>query len=137
MSLGRHPCTDSDRARLISTFLLRLTKDDQKKSQLLKILKDAGVQDVSPDRELLRRFDARGFHRDVVQHCRILFGQGHFFHAVFEAAKVYNKGVREKAQSTKDGEALMLAVWGPDTGVLKVTACKTETDKNVQDGIKF
>lgn len=26
---------------------------------------------------------------------------------------------------------------GADTGVLKVTPCKSETDKNVQDGIKF
>ena len=31
----------------------------------------------------------------------------------------------------------MLAVWGADSGVLKVTACTTDTDKNVQDGIKF
>lgn len=116
---------------------MRLAKDDQQKSQLLQILKDAGVEDASPDRETLRRFDARGFHAEVVQHCRTLFGQGHFFHAVFEASKTYNKAVRTKAQSTKDGEALMLSVWSPDGGVLKVTACQTDTDRNVQDGIKF
>jgi uncharacterized protein (TIGR02391 family) len=103
----------------------------------LQILKDAGVQDASPNREALRRFDARGFHAEIVQHCRTLFGQGHLFHAVFEAAKVYHNAVRAKAQSTKDGADLMLAVWGPDSGVLKVTACKTDTEKNVQDGIKF
>jgi uncharacterized protein (TIGR02391 family) len=137
MSLGRHSCTPQERSRLASTFLLRLTRDEQQKSRLLQILKDAGVQDVSPDKEVLRRFDARGFHAEIVQHCRTLFGQGHFFHAVFEAAKVYNKAVRDKAQSTKDGADLMLAVWDADGGVLKVTACKTDTDKNVQDGIKF
>lgn len=137
MSLGRHSCTAEDRSRLATAFLQRLTRDEQKKSRLLQILKDAGAQDVSPDKEVLRRFDARGFHGEVVQHCRTLFGQGHFFHAVFEAAKVYNKAVRDKAQSTKDGADLMLAVWGPDNGVLKITACKTDTDKNVQDGIKF
>jgi uncharacterized protein (TIGR02391 family) len=137
MSLGRHSCTAEDRSRLASTFLLRLTRDDKQKVRLLQILKDAGVQDVSPDKEALRRFDARGFHSEIVQHCRTLFGQGHFFHAVFEAAKVYHKAVREKSQSAKDGADLMLAVWGPDTGVLKVTACKSDTDKNVQDGIKF
>jgi uncharacterized protein (TIGR02391 family) len=30
----------------------------------------------------------------------------------------------------------MLDVWRPE-GVLKITKCVTETDKNVQDGIKF
>jgi len=137
MSLGRHSCTADDRTRMASTFLLRLTRDEKQKSRLLQILKDAGAQDVSPDKEVLRRFDARCFHAEVVQHCRVLFGQGHFFHAVFEAAKVYNKAVRDKSKSDKDGEALMLSVWGPDTGVLKITPCLTDTDKNVQDGIKF
>lgn len=137
MSLGKHACTAEERGRLVSTFLLRLTREEQQKSRLLQILKDAGVEGVSPDKEVLRRFDARSFHGEIVQHCRTLFGQGHFFHAVFEAAKLYNKAVRDKAQSTKDGADLMLAVWGPDNGVLKVTACTTDTDKNVQDGIKF
>ena len=137
MSLGRHSCTPEERSKLASTFLLRLTRDEQQKSRLLQILKDAGVQDVSPDKEVLRRFDARGFHAEIVKHCRTLFGQSHFFHAVFEAAKVYHNAVRDKAQSAKDGEALMMAVWAPDTGVLKLTACQTETDRNVQDGIKF
>ena len=31
----------------------------------------------------------------------------------------------------------MLDVWGPENGVLKVTQCLSETDKNVQNGIKF
>ena len=62
---------------------------------------------------------------------------GHLFHAVFEVAKVYNKTVREKAQSGKDGQSLMLDVWEWEKGCLKITACITDTDKNVQDGVKF
>jgi len=50
---------------------------------------------------------------------------------------VYNKLVRQKSENSKDGAALMLEVWGADGGVLKVSACVSETDKNVQDGIKF
>jgi uncharacterized protein (TIGR02391 family) len=137
MSLGTHSSTPEERARLISMFLLNLTGKEDTKSALLRIIENRGVKGVSADSEILHRFDARDFHGEVVQHCRTLFGQKHFFHAVFEAAKVYNKSVRQKAESVKDGEALMLAVWGPDTGVLKVTPCKSETDKNVQDGIKF
>lgn len=137
MSLGRHRCLEGERNNLICTFLLSLAHNESKKSELTAIMQNVGVKSVSPDQETLGRFDAREFHSAVIQHCRKLFGQKHFFHAVFEAAKVYNKSVAEKAQSTKEGSALMLDVWDPGGGVLKVTACKTETDKNVQDGIKF
>lgn len=137
MSLGKHPCSEDERNNLLSKFLFNLARSEDMKSELAAIMEAAGVRGVSPDGDVLRRFDAREFHASVVQHCRRLFGQKHFFHAVFEAAKVYNKSVREKSESTKDGAALMLEVWGADGGVLKVTPCVTETDKNVQDGIKF
>lgn len=82
-------------------------------------------------------FDARCFHAEVVRHSQRLFLQGNYFHAVFESAKAYNKLVREKAQSEKDGQPLMLEVWGCEKGVLKITRCESDTDRNVQDGIKF
>ena len=31
----------------------------------------------------------------------------------------------------------MFSAWNPQNGVLKVNACTSETDRNVQDGIKF
>ena len=31
----------------------------------------------------------------------------------------------------------MLEVWGCDKGVLKITSCASQTDTDVQDGIKF
>ena len=31
---------------------------------------------------------------------------------------------------------VILEVWGPE-GVLKITKCQTETDRNVQNGVKF
>ena len=137
MSLGRHQCTSEERKKWITQFLLHLGRDEQQKTKLLQILKDAGVEGVCPDKEILRRFDARAFHPEIVKHCRTLYGQGNFFHSVFEAAKVYNNAVRDKALSDKNGESLMLSVWSRDGGVLKITPCKSETDKNVQDGIKF
>jgi len=79
----------------------------------------------------------RSFHAEVIRHSQPLFMSGHLFHAVFEAAKVFNKTVSEKAQSGKDGQSLMLDVWGWEKGCLKITACVTDTDKNVQDGVKF
>jgi uncharacterized protein (TIGR02391 family) len=137
MSLGKHSCSPEQRVTLLSTFLLNIAPGEDLKSEMAVIMENGGVKGVSPTGEVLRRFDARDFHGEVIQHSRKLFGQKHYFHAVFEAAKVYNKTVQGKAQSAKDGAALMLEVWDPGNGCLKVTACVTETDKNVQDGIKF
>jgi uncharacterized protein (TIGR02391 family) len=137
MSLGRHLCAPSERAQMAETFLLRLARDEQKRATLRQIFEDAGVDRAITNQDSLARFDARGFHTQVVQHSRTLFGQGNFFHAVFEAAKIYNRLVQTKAQSSKDGESLMLEVWSPDKGVLKITPCLSDTDRNVQDGIKF
>jgi uncharacterized protein (TIGR02391 family) len=67
----------------------------------------------------------------------VSFLQGNYLHAVFEACKAYNLLVKQKAQSAKDGAPLMLEVWGCEKGVLKITPCASQTDMDVQDGIKF
>ena len=54
--------------------------------------------------------------------------QKNYFHAVFEAAKVYNKLVQDKSQSEKDGQSLMLDVLSVN-GVLKLNKCTTQTEK--------
>lgn len=89
------------------------------------------------DQTKLRGFDERRFHSEINLHCRTLFGHGHYFHAVFEAAKTYNRFIQNKSSSQLDGQKLMMSVWDPGSGILKVTPCLTETDRNVQDGIKF
>ena len=62
--------------------------------------------------------------------------QQNYFHSVFEAAKAFNYAVKQKAQSDKDGQDLMMAVFSIN-GVLKLNSGMTETEKNVQDGVKF
>lgn len=106
-------------------------------SGVSKILQNSGIPADRLNREEYNLFMVRGFHAEVIKHARALYMDGHPFHAVFEVAKGYNKAVREKARSTKDGQGLMLEVWGWDKGCLKITACQTDTDKNVQDGVKF
>ena len=41
--------------------------------------------------------------------------------------------LKEKSQIEKDGQSLMLSAWGCDNGVLKITSCITQTDKDFQD----
>lgn len=136
LSLARTSLEAEERDRRLVKFCQELATDNEW-PRVAKVLADAGLSVALLNRDNYNVFMSRGFHEEVVKHTQKLFMEGHYFHAVFEAAKSYNKSVREKAQSTEDGQSLMLKVWGWDKGCLKVTACQTDTDKNVQDGIKF
>ena len=138
MSLGSHSCSLGERQQLLITFVKSLSRnEDDLQHTLLIILNDCGVATAINNENVLERFDKNQFHPEIIAHCRNLYGQRNYFHAVFEAAKVYNNLVKAKAQSTEDGTPLMQRVWNARNGVLKVNPCTTETDRSVQDGIKF
>jgi len=136
LSLAKQRMNNEERNRLLVTFCKRITPDKYQ-GKLAQILEEGLGPSQSADKEAHGLFTTLGFHPEIIQHCKRLFAQSNYFHAVFEACKVYNKAVQAKAYSTSNGESLMMNVWGWDKGVLKLTPCKTETDKNVQDGIKF
>lgn len=136
LTLAAQQMDPDARNRLLISFA-RSVGGESHRTTVDQILEECGMLGSVLDRDADSEFLARGFHPEVVRHARRLFVDGHFFHAVFEVAKAYNKLVREKSRSSKDGTPLMLDVWGWDKGVLKVTPCKTQTDKDVQDGIKF
>lgn len=149
------PCESitSQRAKLIYDWILTLQKQDmaeeekdaqlvgflrlitpkEKEEKIKSLLEQAGI---TFQNDYLKEFSLRSFHYIINKNCYQLYKNGHYFHAVFEAAKVYNKIVKEKSQNDKDGFNLMMDVLGKN-GVLKITECKNETDINVQEGIKF
>ncbi|ADQ41664.1 Conserved hypothetical protein CHP02391 [Caldicellulosiruptor acetigenus I77R1B] len=133
LTLAKQKMNNDERNELLRKFLRLITPED-KVAEVEKILREAGVN-LHID-ETLNEFYSKNYHHLICKHCLQLYKQRNYFHAVFEAAKVYNKMVKEKAQSDKDGYALMMDVWDCK-GVLKITPCKTETDKNVQEGLKF
>ena len=136
LSLARRNMNHDKRNDLLVGFCRRVVPD-QNRDSLEQILRDGLGPSTAALNETQQEFSSRGFHPSVIEHCRILYAQGNYFHAVFEACKVYNKQVQAKAQSKSDGDALMLGVWGCEKGVLKITQCQSETDRNVQDGVKF
>jgi len=136
LSLAQAEIAAEERDRRLAQFCRTIITKDQTEA-LERILREAGVGTAAVDQVPRAAFEGRHFHSQVVRHSQRLFLQANYFHSVFESAKAYNKLVREKAQSDKDGETLMLEVWGCEKGVLKVTRCETDTDRNVQDGIKF
>lgn len=136
LSLARARMNSDERDRRLVQFCQAIITKEQTKA-LDNILRNAnvGLSGIVQERRLV--FEARRFHGEVSRHSQRLFLQGNLFHAVFESAKAYNKLVREKSQTDRDGQSLMLEVWGCDKGVLKITRCQSETDRNVQDGVKF
>ena len=136
LSVASDELTREEREGRLIKFFRELAGEEGWPS-ISKLLQGCGIAAAKLNREDYNLFMGRGFHAEVIKHARSLYMNGHLFHTVFEVAKAYNKAVREKAQSTKDGQSLMLEVWGWDKGCLKITACQTDTDKNVQDGVKF
>lgn len=136
LSLARQNISSDERTHLLIQFCHGFVNDDLRR-QVDKILVDAGIPIEAVNKEDYALFISRVFHEEVNKHSRDLFLQGNYFHAVFEACKVYNLLVKEKAQTSKDGAPLMLEVWGCEKGVLKITACTSQTDKDIQDGVKF
>lgn len=136
MSLASEKLNNEDRNKLLIRFCKELA-DGNNVDAVIETLSKNGLPYNLVYKDELDLFLGRQFHSEVNKHCRDLFLQGNYFHAVFEAAKAYNYSVKGKAQSDKDGFGLMMDVLSVNTGVLKITKCVTETDKNVQDGIKF
>ncbi|MDY0325379.1 MAG: TIGR02391 family protein [Candidatus Cloacimonadaceae bacterium] len=134
MALAKQSMTSEERNGYLIEFLKIITPPDQF-DDIARILDSEGIINIYIERS--RMFIEKGFHNLVNQHCKQLFVERHYFHAVFEAAKVYHKEVQSKSHSMKDGQALMMEVWNPNNGSLKITQCISETDKNIQEGIGF
>ena len=138
MSLEHQPWFTGELEQSLIDFVKSLTHGEiDLQHTLLNILNDCGIDSAIDNEDVLDRFDTHQFHSEIIKHCRKYYGQGNYFHAVFEAAKVYNNLVKSKAQSTKDGAPLMFIAWDTQNVVLKVNSLTSETDRNVQDGIKF
>lgn len=135
MSLGKQKIEQDERAKKIVEFCMELSSDELK-GEVAKLLEKNGLPYNIVYKDSLSEFFQRNFHEEIIKHSKKLFLQGNYFHVVFESAKAFNNDVKNKSQTTLDGEKLMMNVFSL-SGVLKITTCETETDKNVQEGIKF
>ena len=87
----------------------------------------------SSESEDAKIFDLRKFHPEVIKHGRSLFKEQHYFHAVSECCKAFDKYVSEKSKISKRGIELMSAALSLN-GTLKLNKQETETEKNEQEG---
>jgi uncharacterized protein (TIGR02391 family) len=135
MSLGTVRIDNDERAKRVVQFSMELAPE-KLKAQITEMLERCECPYNILYKDALDEFYKRSFHEEIISHSRKLFIQGNYFHAVFEAAKAYNNAVKEKSVSEKDGQGLMMEVFSLK-GVLKMNAGLTETERNVQEGIKF
>ena len=80
-------------------------------------------------------FKARSFHPKVVRHAKQQFTDGHYFDAVDECCKAFEKYVAEKSKTTRRGYKLMSEFLNNNNGLLKLNSGKTQTELDSQEGL--
>ena len=81
-------------------------------------------------------FRSRHFHDEVVKHAKRQFTDQHYFDAVDECCKAFGKHVEKKSKLGDHGFNLMSKALG-NAGSLKLNQQKTETEKNLQQGLMY
>ena len=82
-------------------------------------------------------FKARCFHPKVVRHAKQQFTDGHYFDAVDECCKAFEKHVAEKSKTTKRGCKLMSEFLNNNSGSLKLNSGETQTEQDSQEGLMY
>jgi len=137
MTLFNQKISDTEKLQYFQTFLVNITPTN-KQGDINQILSECGISLAIKQSDDGSGFDARNFHAEVIKHARDLFLKESYFHAVFEAAKAYNVAVKNKSGlSDLDGQSLMNKAFSSQNPVIWLTLCKTETEKNIQDGYRF
>lgn len=135
MTLGKTSLSPDDRNQRLVKFCMELAPETQKGS-ISEFLIANGCDYNAVNKDHLNDFHSRNYHPEIVKHSKRLFLQQNYFHSVFEAVKAFNYSVKLKSKSDKDGQDLMMSVFSLN-GVLKLNTGMTETERSVQDGVKF
>jgi hypothetical protein len=75
LSLAKQQMAEAERDGLLKSFCAQLCSDDVLQNTIDPILEAAGLETGAKMK--FREFLERGFHPEVVSHCRTLFGLGH------------------------------------------------------------
>ena len=124
----------------INDILLRyrLRIKDDGKVRTLSRFEQISYETILKERKALSvdvgLFDTRELHPEVIEHGRLHFIEGRYFHAVFECCKAFDRYVSKKANSNEYGTRLMERVLSPGKA-LRLNTLQTETEKNEQLGL--
>jgi uncharacterized protein (TIGR02391 family) len=82
-------------------------------------------------------FDERNIHPDIPPDVRMLFDNGHYPQATFEALKYLDEEVQRIAQDSDFGRSLMMRVFGGTPPKLPLNPGMTVSEQSEQEGFKF
>ncbi|ETX04591.1 MAG: hypothetical protein ETSY2_27960 [Candidatus Entotheonella gemina] len=82
-------------------------------------------------------FDERNVHPDIAKVSQQLFDDGHYAQATFEAYKFIDKKVQILSKSSESGVKLMMKAFSEKNPQVQLTALKTQSEKDEQEGYKF
>jgi uncharacterized protein (TIGR02391 family) len=92
------------------------------------------VREAEPS---LHPFDTRNIHPELPAKVRQLFDDGYYAEATFEAFKFLDKTVERHSGLTESGYKLMMTAFSETSPKIALTALKTTSEKDEQQGYKF
>ncbi len=85
----------------------------------------------------LHPFDERNVHPDIYTVSKLLFDDGHYSQATFEAYKLLDRRVQKLAKINESGVKLMMKAFSEQTPIIKLTPISNASEKDEQEGYKF
>ena len=82
-------------------------------------------------------FDERNIHSRIHTTSKILFDDGHYASATFEAYKLVDKEVSALAKVSESGVKLMMKAFSEQTPLIRLADLSTTSGKDEQEGYKF
>ena len=134
-SIGKANLLADERLKLIVEFCLSMA--GEKRSEVVKILDNAGVPPNILFREQLAILEREHLHPEVYKHAKGSFQYEKYAHAVLETCKAYDKAVQLKTGISKFGRSLMQEAWSWNASNLRATTGTTDSDEKFHDGLKL
>ena len=82
-------------------------------------------------------FDARNIHQNLPDNIKMLFDDGHYSQATFEAFKYLDKEIQRISSTKENGYKLMMKVFGGSTPVIALNKLSNQSEIDEQEGYKF
>lgn len=104
---------------------------------LARLPREEPATEPSAATPALHPFDSRNIHPNLPLKVRELFDDGYFSEATFEAFKYLDKTVEQHSGISESGYKLMMTAFNEGNPKIPLTALKTTSDKDEQQGYKF
>lgn len=105
-----------------------------------KLVRRVSAYSDLPDaaREFNHVFDTRNIHPKFPPKVRLLFNDGHYSEASFEALKFLDKQIQNLAgEGLISGHKLMMSVFGGQPPKIKINSGVNQSEKDEQEGYRF